>query len=113
MSRDALLIPVDPTVPVSVLDLGADDRTGHAAIKAALDGAWLEAIPHALPFPLYAFADEEGLLKHLAPNHRATMLLGRGVVGPVVLVGNDGTPEVAGIDAEVRDALVDLGIWPA
>lgn len=76
-------------------------------IKRRLDGAWLELVPH---FDQYggqacvAFCDEEGKLKALAMNPRATYLWYACIVpepfvpdtlhGPVIIVTSDTPSEM-------------------
>lgn len=91
-----LIIPV--TGPI--LRIPIANKTSHAWIKNALDGGWLEGIRLPKYVDVFGYVDEEGLLKQLPPNPRASTLAGQTLVGPCVLVGDNGSIDTVGIPAK-------------
>jgi hypothetical protein len=77
----------------------------YTAIRAALDDGYLEEI--RLAPDLVAYADEDGKMKRLPRNDRATVLVHEMfpnrmwaddmLVGPVVITGDDGSPDIVGL----------------
>lgn len=101
----ALRIPADDAVRYEVEGITPD------LLKKAI-GGWLEGIggvDHA-DRPWFAYLDEEGKLKRLEPNWRATWLAmrlgwrGDVLVGPVVFVG---PPDAEGDDTDVPEFVLE------
>jgi hypothetical protein len=65
-----------------------------------LVGGYLEQIPMAGGQVM--LADEEGLLKQLRPNHRASVVARRAIVGNAVLVRRRGADFVSVTDADLK-----------
>jgi hypothetical protein len=84
------------------------------AIKAALDGATLDAVP--LPDREHVlYVDDNGMVNGLAFNFPASMLCGRALFGPVVLAGK---PDREGDDTpptkRLRSAFTNMAhAWEA
>jgi hypothetical protein len=95
-----LLIPADDT-PCTVVTFT------HFSEVNTLIGGWFEAIgslnPHA---EVVAYVDEEGLLKGLGRNMRASGLLQRPIVGPALVFGVSTGPDEADVPQVVIDAFV-------
>lgn len=79
----AILIPAERDEPIREVDLGEDAYQG---IKALLNDGWLEGVSSIRP-DVTPYVDEEGKIKGLPVNFRATALLGPAIVGDF-LVGN-------------------------
>lgn len=77
----ALLIP--PLGPIQQVE-----QDGLADLQRLIEGP-IEALPVPGYADAAAYVNEEGLLKGLPANARATQLLGIQIVGPAVLCGFD------------------------
>ena len=88
----AYVIPVEG--PMQVLEL-PDQGSGYELIKAALGGGWLEAVPFRPDARVSCYVDEEGKLKGLPINRRATDMMigsisyGDYIAGPMIVTGFD------------------------
>jgi hypothetical protein len=101
---------VDGHVDVWRMDANAGS---HLREIRAVVGGYIEGI--RLGADVYMYVDEEGKLKGLPMNSRATALaIGAGlpdfVVGPVLLVGFDGSPEIASLPPEFVERLAVDGL---
>lgn len=106
-----VLIPADPTAPARPVQV----RNDLAGLRAALAGdgpaPWLEVVNLG---DVDLWCDEDGKAKGLPRNARATDLAGLSLfpgdalVGDVLALGHDGSPEVASLTvnalARIREA---------
>lgn len=109
----ALIVQPDGTAEVR------DIEPDLEAIKAVLDGGWLEIItPRTSEFGYWhAYCDEEGKLKRLPINPAATAFAqsigwwsSDALCGPVVFLGESGTGEDAGGEGDVPPEVVGLAV---
>jgi hypothetical protein len=77
------------------------EQDGLSDLRRLIDGH-VEALPVQGRTDAAAYVNEEGLLKGLPGNARATQLTGVQIVGPAVLCGFDAT---AGEDAPIPEDL--------
>jgi Domain of unknown function (DUF3846) len=92
-----LVIPAEG--PVHKVPIVGDES--YQLIRDNLDGGWLEGV--RLPdYPdCLAFVDEEGRLKRLPLNVRASDLALQPIFGPMVIVGDDGSPDTVSLSSEL------------
>jgi hypothetical protein len=81
----------------------------HEEIKGLADlnrlvGGYIEAV-RAPRSDVVIYANEEGLLMSLPVNLRASLWTGLPLVGDVVVLGNDGSPEETDVPAGVEDGI--------
>jgi hypothetical protein len=114
VSPTALIIRSDGTT--EAVAIPADENECLPFLKGAV-GGYLEGI--AVAEDLFMYVNEEGLLMHLEPNILATGLTKRllglvvpTLVGNVILVGNDGSPDTVGINDNWIKRLTSWGLWP-
>jgi hypothetical protein len=115
----ALIIPVDG--PTTLMELtGKDDLR---AMQAAV-GGYIELI--RLSENLLMYVNEEGMLRNMPHNPRATALLvtfaqmqetflplgGDDLRGDVFLIGDDGGPDNAPIPEQWVEWLRSVDLWP-
>lgn len=99
----ALVVPVDGPAVLGWVEPSLD------ALRAVIGGGWLEGVQaSALPGDWHAYVDEEGKLKGLPYNPRATRIAILGgwpsvdvLMGPAVFLGN-------GEDGEETDVPEDI-----
>ena len=114
MTDLALIIKTDGTAQTVPLPKNPDKHL--ELFHNAVDG-YIEAV--SLPDGLLMYANEEGLLRQLPANPKATLLVHmcRGpfptLVGDVIVVGFDGSPDAVGIDDKWIPMLSELELWPA
>lgn len=104
--RAYLLVPADPSLPVTQGRAVTDLDT----MKDLIGGGWLEAVSGD---DFTAYLDEEGKIKGLPYNPRATALverLGRPlgsdiICGDVVLFGS---PDDEGYDTDIPQRVIDV-----
>lgn len=103
-------VPADPNAPIT--RQASTYAPKYEEMKAVIDGGYLETVPYfdtLLDKPCVAFCDEEGKLKGLRLNFRATRYLqaamatfggaklGDVLVGPVVIVCADTVEELGAL----------------
>lgn len=83
-----VVIPVDESVPVEVVEIKASEALGYAQGRVV---GYIERVPtipgsdsHKSDMDVYV--NEEGLLKGLPFNNRASKLAGQHLVGPAVVI---------------------------
>jgi hypothetical protein len=85
----------------------ARDFAGLADYQAAV-GGYIESV--RCPDPIVMYVNEEGLLMHLPPNHFASIVAQRLIVGDVVLVGpTDQDGYDTDLDPDVAETLLGGG----
>lgn len=69
---------VEPLVPKCGPHFGLEELQ-------AVVGGYIEVVPHATSDRLVLVVNEEGRLKGMAPNLKASLVAGRPIVGPAVV----------------------------
>jgi hypothetical protein len=106
----ALQILTDEATPARVIDV----ETDLESVRAAIGGGWLEAVDIGRGW--HAYVDEEGKLKRLPINRRASALawfLGwpttDALCGPAIFLGSGDNGEEADVPPGIVDLLGKLG----
>ena len=106
MTISALLIPVDGDPEVREVE-------PHFTARKEIVGGWLEGVGAGIDADWCAYADEEGRIKRLPINVRATALArslgwpGDFLVGPVVFVGQEWRGEDGNVEVSVPARIVE------
>lgn len=107
MSNLALVLDVDGSFRTITVE---NDDQSYKEMRAAI-GGYLEAVRVADDLIMYC--DEEGLLKpDMVLNQSVWLLFGRRILGTVVIVGDDGTPETAGLSDKWVEHFQSFDAWP-
>lgn len=93
-----LLIPADPNRPVVAQDV----QPKLEKLRETIGGGWLEAITRD---DWHMYVDEEGLLKELPQNQRASKLARRTLVGDAIVLGHTAQGDEANVPKKVLDAV--------
>jgi hypothetical protein len=114
MSDGRMMLVVEPAGKARLVPLPVTQDEINAALKQAV-GGWLEGVTGR---EWVAYCDEDGKGKGLPANEAATILAvkfgwrtrGDFLVGPVVFVGNDGSPDECSVPQELIDAVRGWGL---
>ncbi len=121
MSRYGLILNTDGTGELFEVQKGTNDSDpNYATLKLAV-GGYIE--PIRLAEDLLLYCNEEGKMYNLPYNEVATALVksmyesngytwGDYLVGNVVFVGDDGTPNSAGVPDRWVTEFQMIGVWP-
>lgn len=118
--NQGLIINVDGTTRVFEVLPGTEDTDpNYDTLKNAV-GGWIELV--RLADDLVMYCNEEGKLMRLDVNYPImnfliavypNVPLTDVIVGNVVLVGDDGSPNSAGLSDRWVSVLRELGLWPS